>query len=87
MEGSATFGSLPVDRTHIGLFDLFDALAAVLRVTCNRASPRARRPGVRGATSRAIVIEYSQEAAALEAMLEGCRIEHVLRPYRPEPSP
>ena len=27
-----------------------------------------------------------QEAAALEAMLEGCRIEHVLRPYRPEPS-
>ena len=28
-----------------------------------------------------------QEAAALEAMLEGCRIEHVLRPYRPEPSP
>ena len=28
-----------------------------------------------------------QEAAALEAMLEGCRIEHVLRPYRPAPSP
>ena len=84
MDGSATFGSLPVDRTHIGLFD---ALAAVLRVACNRASPRARRPGVRGATSRAIVIEYSQEAAALEAMLEGCRIKHVLRPYRPEPSP
>ena len=40
----------------------------------------------------AVKLEYGltvdpQEAAALEAMLEGCRIEHVLRPYRPEPSP
>ena len=40
----------------------------------------------------AIKLEYGltvdpQEAVALEAMLEGCRIEHVLRPYRPEPSP
>ena len=39
----------------------------------------------------AVKLEYGltvdpQEAAALEAMLEGCRIEHVLRPYRPEPS-
>ena len=40
----------------------------------------------------AVKLEYGltvnpQEAAALEAMLEGCSIEHVLRPYRPEPSP
>ena len=40
----------------------------------------------------AVKLEYGltvdpQEAAALEAMLEGCRIEQVLRPYRPEPSP
>ena len=40
----------------------------------------------------AVKLEYwlsvdPQEAAALEAVLEGCRIEHVLRPYRPEPSP
>ena len=40
----------------------------------------------------AVKLEYGltvnpPEAAALEAMLEGCRIEDVLRPYRPEPSP
>ena len=40
----------------------------------------------------AVKLEYGltvnpQEAAALDAMLEGCRIEQVLRPYRPEPSP
>ena len=39
----------------------------------------------------AVKLEYrlsvdSQEAAALEAVLEGCSIEHVLRPYRP-PTP
>ena len=38
----------------------------------------------------AVKLEYGltvdlQEAAALEAMLEGCRIKHVLRPYRPPP--
>ena len=40
----------------------------------------------------AVKLEYGmtvdpQEAAAVEAMLEGCHIEDVLRPYRPEPSP
>ena len=40
----------------------------------------------------AVKLEYGltvdpHEAVALEAMLEGCRIEDVLRPYRPEPSP
>ena len=39
----------------------------------------------------AVKLEYGltvdpPEACALEAMLEGCRIEDVLRPYRPEPS-
>ena len=39
----------------------------------------------------AVKLEYGltvdpEEAEALEAILEGCRIEHVLRPYRPEPS-
>ena len=40
----------------------------------------------------AVKLEYGMtvdphEAAALEAMLGACRIEDVLRPYRPEPSP
>ena len=40
----------------------------------------------------AVKLEYGltvdpREAAALDSMLEGCRIEHMLRPYRPEPSP
>ena len=40
----------------------------------------------------AVKLEYGltvnpPERDALEAMLKGCRIEHVLRPYRPEPSP
>ena len=40
----------------------------------------------------AVKLEYGltvdqQEAVALEALLEGCRIEDVLRPYRPELSP
>ena len=39
----------------------------------------------------AVKVEYGltvdpRERDALEAMLEGCRIEHVLRSYRPEPS-
>ena len=38
----------------------------------------------------AVKLEYGlsvdpQEAAALEAVLKGCSIEHVLRPYRPPP--
>ena len=38
----------------------------------------------------AVKLEYGltvdpREAAKLEAVLEGCRIEHVLRPYRPPP--
>ena len=39
----------------------------------------------------AVKVEYGltvdpREPDALEAMLEGCRIEHVVRSYRPEPS-
>ena len=44
-------------------------------------------PGHVGQHGRYGLTVDPQEAAALEAMLEGCRIEHVLRPYRPEPSP
>ena len=39
----------------------------------------------------AVKVEYGltfdpQQRDALEAMSEGCRIEHVVRSYRPEPS-
>ena len=39
----------------------------------------------------AVKVEYGltvdpRQRDALEAMLDGCRIEHVVRSYRPEPS-